>query len=89
MNRRQFLTGLAASPLAEIAGVAPPSGTDFTQGVRNTSSANPIELYNLVDDLGETTHAASQHPEVVAKIAGILSTACVASPGYPVPGEPL
>jgi len=48
------------------------------KGVRlNVAKApnGPIELYDLRTDLGETTDVAMEHPEVVAKIAGIMATA--------------
>ena len=36
--------------------------------------AKPIELFNLKTDESETTDVADQHPEVMAKIKGILAT---------------
>ncbi len=35
----------------------------------------PIELYNIVNDPGETTNIAHQHPEIVAKIAAFMEEA--------------
>jgi len=32
----------------------------------------PIELYNLKDDPGETSNVAAQHPDIVARLAGIM-----------------
>ncbi len=59
------------------------------KGVRKTSVTNPIELYNLADDVSETKDLALQNPEVVAKIAGIMRTAREDSPVYPITGKPL
>ncbi len=36
---------------------------------------NPIELYNLKDDLGESKNLASQNPEVVAKMERLMDEA--------------
>src|SRR5216683_3527024 len=44
----------------------------------------PLELYDLQLDLGETTNAANQHPEVVAKIEAYLKTARAASAEWPL-----
>jgi len=35
----------------------------------------PLELYNLRDDVGETTNVAAAHPEVIARIEAYLKTA--------------
>jgi arylsulfatase A-like enzyme len=58
------------------------------KGVRRGAAANPIEIYNLADDLGETKDLASQQPEIVSKIAAIMRTARVDSPDYPIKGNP-
>jgi arylsulfatase A-like enzyme len=44
----------------------------------------PLELYDLQLDLGETTNVANQHPEVVAKIEAYLKTARAASAEWPL-----
>jgi arylsulfatase A-like enzyme len=44
----------------------------------------PLELYDLQLDLGETTNVAHQHPEVVAKIEAYLKTARAASAEWPL-----
>ena len=44
----------------------------------------PLELYDLQLDLGETTNVANQHPDVVAKIEAYLKTARAASAEWPL-----
>ncbi len=53
------------------------------KGVRN-GREDPIELYNLKTDLGETTDVASAHPDVVSKIDAIMTAAHVESERYPL-----
>jgi arylsulfatase A-like enzyme len=43
----------------------------------------PVQLYNLAQDIGETTDVAAQHPDIVAKVREYLRTARVDSPVYP------
>jgi arylsulfatase A-like enzyme len=45
----------------------------------------PIELYHLDADPGETTDLASDHPEIVAQIAGLMRTARTPSEHWPWP----
>ena len=45
--------------------------------------ANPIELYDLETDRGETKNLAAQHPELVNKIAAIMQQARVENPDFP------
>lgn len=45
---------------------------------------NPVELYDLKTDLGETTDIAKAHPDVVGKMEGIMTAAFVPSERYPV-----
>jgi arylsulfatase A-like enzyme len=52
-----------------------PRGRGLTQGVRmgdwkavHLRSDTPLELYNLKEDVGETTNVAGEHPDVVAEI---------------------
>lgn len=55
------------------------------KGVRlgvNKNRTAPIELYNLDEDLGETTNLAADHPAIVARIAGIMDEAHVESPVF-------
>jgi arylsulfatase A-like enzyme len=44
----------------------------------------PLELYDLATDLGETTDVAAAHPEVVAAITEYLATARTESVDFPV-----
>ena len=45
----------------------------------------PIELYNLKTDLGETTDVAREHPDVVEKIAAIMTDVRTPSEHWPWP----
>ena len=42
------------------------------KGIRAHVPDGPIALYDLTNDLGETTNVAAQHEDVVARIAGIM-----------------
>jgi len=44
----------------------------------------PLELYNLKSDLGETNNVAAAHLDVVAKIGTYLKTARTDSPPWPL-----
>jgi len=44
----------------------------------------PLELYNLKTDIGETNNVAAAHPDVVAKIETYLKTARTDSPRWPL-----
>ena len=46
----------------------------------------PLELYHLRDDPGETTDLAAKHPEIVTKIESLMEKAYAYSPDYPVKG---
>jgi arylsulfatase A-like enzyme len=57
------------------------------KGVRLNIARNPdgpIELYNLKDDIGEKNNIASQHPEIVEKIAEYMRTAWIRSEHWPL-----
>lgn len=63
----------------------------FKQAVRlgpwkgiSTEQGNPLELYNVVSDIGEENNVAEEHPELVAKIEAILETARTPSEHWPV-----
>ena len=43
------------------------------KGLRIGGTKEPIELYNLETDIGETTDVAASHPELVKKIADIMA----------------
>ena len=53
------------------------------KGIRHGQQA-AIALYDLNQDLGETTDVAEKHPEVVQRIAQIMETAAVPSERYPI-----
>ncbi len=53
------------------------------KGIRLGRGAD-IELYNLAEDIGETTNIASSHPDVVKQIAEFMESAHVPSERYPV-----
>jgi arylsulfatase A-like enzyme len=44
----------------------------------------PLQLFNLKDDLEEKTDVAAQHPDVVAKMEGYLKTARTESMHWPL-----
>lgn len=53
------------------------------KGIRRNVHKNrsaPIALFNIVDDIGETTNVAEQHPAVVAEINRIMDEARTPSP---------
>ena len=63
----------------------------FKQAVRmgrwkavRTKLNRPLELYDLTNDLGETTNVAVKHPETVAQIETYLKRARTDSPNWPI-----
>ncbi len=57
------------------------------KGVRLDISENPdapVELYDLRTDIGETRNVADQHPDITAKIAGIMESAHTDSQEFPL-----
>jgi arylsulfatase A-like enzyme len=54
---------------------------------RPAAKDSPPVLYDLKDDLGETTDGADKHPDVTAKIESYLKGARTPSPDWPAPGE--
>jgi arylsulfatase A-like enzyme len=52
------------------------------KAVRNGPTA-PLELYDLKNDVGETTDLAAQHPDVVARAEELLKAARVDDPKWP------
>ena len=48
----------------------------------NTGQIQPIELYNLKDDIGETNNLAAKHPKLVARVEKIFNNAHVPSEHY-------
>jgi hypothetical protein len=60
------------------------------KGVRQNVQKNPngpIELYYLKNDIGEQNNVAKQHPQIVAKIEDIMSSARTPSENWPLPGQ--
>ena len=47
----------------------------------------PPELYNLATDLGESRNVATEHPEIVAQLTKLMTTARVDSPDFPLKGK--
>lgn len=47
-----------------------------------------LELYDLFEDIGETTNVGDKYPEVIEKIEAYLKTARTVSENWPVPTEP-
>ena len=45
------------------------------KGIRFGGTKEPIELYDLMTDIGETTNIASSHPELVKRIDSIMEAA--------------
>ena len=43
-----------------------------------------IELYNIADDIGEQDNVADQHPEIVAKLAKMMSDVRTPSDVFPL-----
>jgi arylsulfatase A-like enzyme len=49
-----------------------------------TKADQPIEVYDLTDDLGEEHDVAAKHPDVVAKAEGLFKSARSDSPHWPL-----
>jgi arylsulfatase A-like enzyme len=47
----------------------------------------PIQLYDLNEDIAETKNLAADHPDVVAKIAQIMTSARTPSKDWPLPAQ--
>jgi arylsulfatase A-like enzyme len=54
------------------------------KGVRVAARSNPIELYDLSQDLGEKNNVAANHPEIVVRIAEIMRMARTDSKEFPI-----
>ncbi|MFV0506402.1 MAG: sulfatase-like hydrolase/transferase [Bacteroidales bacterium] len=48
---------------------------------------SPIELYNLEEDLYETTNVAEQHPEMIEKVGKLFKEGRVDTEGFPYGGK--
>jgi arylsulfatase A-like enzyme len=60
------------------------------KGVRQNVAKNPnapIELYYLKTDIAEQYNVAKQHPNIVARMEDIMSSARTPSEHWPMPGE--
>jgi arylsulfatase A-like enzyme len=57
---------------------------DNWKGVRKASRQNPMELYDIVKDPGETKNVAAENAAVVKRIAAIMVSARTDSPNFPV-----
>jgi arylsulfatase A-like enzyme len=57
------------------------------KGIRSRPQA-PLELYNLAEDVGETNDVSAAHPEIVAKIAALMTAAHVDPPPQLEPEAP-
>jgi arylsulfatase len=53
-------------------------------GPKATGGPGPVQLYDLARDIGETTDVAAQHPDVVAKLAALMSEQHVKSGLFPI-----
>ncbi len=53
------------------------------KAVRNGQD-QPVELYDVQYDIGETQNVAARHPEIVARMERIMATASTADPNYPI-----
>ena len=47
-----------------------------------------VEVYNLADDLGETTNLAKDRPDLVAKAVAMMNASRTADPAWPDPAKP-
>ena len=54
------------------------------KAVRVKSRTAPIELYDLATDIAETRNVAAQHPEIVARMKALMSSARTESKDFPV-----
>lgn len=51
---------------------------------RRAAPGRPVELYNLADDVGETTDLAAAQPQLAAELAALLDSSRVESPDFPL-----
>lgn len=52
--------------------------------VYRNAPSKPMELYNLVHDIGETRDVAGEHPEIVARLETLMSQAHIESVEFPL-----
>lgn len=53
------------------------------KGIR-LGEGNPLQLYDLENDIGEKTNVAANHPDIIQTIEGIMEKAVVPNDKYPV-----
>jgi arylsulfatase A len=87
------LLGQAAQPRHEYLYWENPVGGDLLQAIRmeewkavKLGRDVPIELYNLRDDIGETTDLAGHEPEIVERMRELFVTARTEPPPQPEAG---
>ena len=68
--------------------MCPGSGgwSDPTPRAEIIASLPPIQLYNLAEDIGETTNVQEQHPEIVEELMALLTK--YVKEGRSTPGAP-
>ncbi|MDX1682526.1 MAG: hypothetical protein R3336_05360, partial [Phycisphaeraceae bacterium] len=68
--------------------MCPGSGgwSDPTPRSDEAKTLPPIQLYNLAEDIGETTNVQDQHPDVVKELTELLNS--YIRNGRSTPGEP-
>ena len=66
------------------------AGGKFAQAVRmgdwkgiRAATEEPLELYNLAQDIGEKNDVAAAHPDIIKKIEAIMEREHVESPNWP------
>ena len=55
--------------------------------VVTVKAEDPLELYNLKDDIGETNNLAEEYPEKIAEFKREMESMRTPSPNWPLPGE--
>lgn len=72
---QQALNNTLSVATAEWKYIEPSKGPKMNKNTNIELGNNPEkQLYNLKDDVGETTNVAAGHPEIVAKLEGILES---------------
>ena len=68
------------------------TSSGFTQAVRMgdwkaiwVGIENPVELYNLAEDISESNNIAADHPDIVAKATELFTSARTPSKHWPMP----
>ena len=58
------------------------------KAMRKQSATAPIELYDLDNDLGETTNVAADHPKIIARAEELFKEQHVPNPLWKAPFQP-